>query len=263
MNPHDAMLEDVAAYAVGALAPNDAAGVRRHLETCVECREEYRGLRPVVDALAYSAEACDDPAAGAVVVSPRLKQRVMREVRRDAGPALPSNVGEMRAVRPVVWPAYAVAAACLAIALVSTIFNITLSEESHAAHQQIAQLTKHEEYLNREAATVRQAAVALAAADSQHFPVENGEVVRHGNRLFIAMSSMNVPPRGKVYQAWTLKSGDARMSPSVTFVPDAAGVAVVPLPVPASNIVAVAVSVEPDGGSKQPTSKPAFVVKLI
>jgi anti-sigma-K factor RskA len=52
------------------------------------------------------------------------------------------------------------------------------------------------------------------------------------------------------------------MSPSVTFVPNSSGVAVVPVPTPAASVVAVAVSVEPDGGSKQPTSKPTFVLKL-
>jgi anti-sigma-K factor RskA len=36
----------------------------------------------------------------------------------------------------------------------------------------------------------------------------------------------------------------------------------VPVPVDASTIAAVAVSIEPDGGSKQPTSTPTFVLKL-
>jgi anti-sigma-K factor RskA len=76
------------------------------------------------------------------------------------------------------------------------------------------------------------------------------------------MDALPPPPRGKVYQAWTLRAGATRMSPSVTFVPNRSGVAVVPVPVDASGIAAVAVSVEPDGGSKQPTSTPTFVLKL-
>jgi anti-sigma-K factor RskA len=45
-------------------------------------------------------------------------------------------------------------------------------------------------------------------------------------------------------------------------VPNRNGVAFVPVPVNASSIAAIAISVEPDGGSKQPTSKPTFVLKL-
>jgi anti-sigma-K factor RskA len=66
-------------------------------------------------------------------------------------------------------------------------------------------------------------------------------------------------PPGKVYQAWTLPAGSKKMAPSVTFTPKG-GRILLRLPVNASRIAAVAVSVEPAGGSPQPTSKPVFVV---
>src|SRR5581483_3721932 len=119
MSAHEAMLDDVAVYALGALPPDQARAVRAHLAACKECSAEYRRLKPAVDAIAYSAEACTDPVNGAVVRSPRLKARIMNQVRGSAA-ARATNVGEMRAVRPIVWPAYAVAAACLAIALVTS-----------------------------------------------------------------------------------------------------------------------------------------------
>jgi anti-sigma-K factor RskA len=52
------------------------------------------------------------------------------------------------------------------------------------------------------------------------------------------------------------------MTPSITFVPNKTGLAVIALPDSATNLVAVAVSVEPDGGSAQPTTKPLFVRTL-
>jgi hypothetical protein len=36
----------------------------------------------------------------------------------------------------------------------------------------------------------------------------------------------------------------------------------VPIPEDAGNLAAVAVSVEPEGGSRQPTTKPAFIQPL-
>jgi anti-sigma-K factor RskA len=76
------------------------------------------------------------------------------------------------------------------------------------------------------------------------------------------MDGMPMPPKGHVYQAWTQHVGAQKMAPSITFMPDRSGVALVSLPMNASAIAAVAVSVEPEGGSKAPTTKPEFVVKL-
>lgn len=262
MNAHDAMLDDVAVYALGALPRDQARAVREHLATCPECTAEYRRVKPAVDAVAYSAEACPDAISGAVVPSPRLKARIMDHVRGSAAARRISNVGEMRAVRPIVWPAYAVAAACLAVALVTTAFNISLNEAENSSKSQIAQLDTQAKMLHRKIAVQNTELADLTSTDSQHYAVADGEVVRHGNRLYIAMDSMGMPPRGKIYQAWILRKGDKAMTPSVTFMPDHSGVAVVHVPAQASQVVAVAVSMEPEGGSKQPTSKPAFVVKL-
>jgi anti-sigma-K factor RskA len=102
----------------------------------------------------------------------------------------------------------------------------------------------------------------LTSTDSQHYAVNGGDVVRHGNRLYIAMEAMGMPPHGKVYQAWLMHNGAKQMTPSVTFMPDRNGIAVIHIPAQASQIAMVAVSMEPEGGSKQPTSKPTFVVKL-
>jgi anti-sigma-K factor RskA len=52
------------------------------------------------------------------------------------------------------------------------------------------------------------------------------------------------------------------MAPSVTFTPNSDGVAIVALPVDATRVGTVAVSVEPDGGSKAPTTTPTFVRPL-
>jgi hypothetical protein len=264
MTPHEAMLDDVAVYALGSLGEDEARDVREHLETCAQCREEYDLLRPAVQSVAYAAEACPDQEHGAVVASPLLKTRIMQQVRRDAAQQPPrSNVAEMRAVRPIVWPAYTVAAACLVFALVTGILNISQSDQTRQARTELAQLDAQSHRLLLELARQRTALADLVSPESQRYAVDHGKVVRHQKRLYLAMDALPPPPKGKVYQAWTERSGATRMSPSVTFVPNRSGVAVVPIPVDASTIAAVAVSIEPDGGSKQPTSTPTFVLKLI
>lgn len=237
MTSHDEMLDNVAAYALGLLPASEAAAVANHLRTCESCRAEYDFLRPAVTAVAYSAEACNDSSTGAAVASPLLKARVMKRVRAEAS----------RRASPA-WPAYAVAAACLAIAILTGLIDISLNDQ-----------------LKRDRAqTVAQAQTIadLTAPDSQRRRFAGGEVVTHGDRLYIAMHDLPAVPAGHVYQAWTIAKGANGVAPSITFEPAAGGATVVRLPEAATTIAAVAVSVEPEGGSKQPTTKPIALVRI-
>ncbi|HEY8312909.1 MAG TPA: anti-sigma factor [Candidatus Baltobacteraceae bacterium] len=258
MNVHEELLDDVAVYALGALAAPQAQRVRQHLVDCAECRAEYRALRPVADLVGLTAESAAQP-------SRMLKARIMKQIRTDAVPnngASAPSAATVRAVRPIVWPAYAVAAACFAIALVTSIFNISLNESLKQSQNELVATSARSSSLARGVQVQKQTIADLLSTSSKRYGVAGGEVVKHGERLYIAMRQLPPPPKGKVYQAWTLMAGTKTMSPSVTFVPNNAGVALIPLPENGAHVTAVALSVEPEGGSKQPTSTPTFVVKL-
>ena len=53
-----------------------------------------------------------------------------------------------------------------------------------------------------------------------------------------------------------------RFAPSPTFLPDARGVALIVLPADARTTAEVSVTLEPDGGSREPTEKPLMDVSL-
>jgi anti-sigma-K factor RskA len=233
MRPHDEMLDSVAAYALGTLTANEAQTVAEHLRTCEECREEYRLLRPAVTAVACAAEASADKRSGGVAPSPLLKARVMKQVRGEAA----------RRPRPRGWAVAALLAACLALALLDY------------------SLIRQVSYDRTQAAAQRQTIADLAAGDSQRYRFSGGAVVTRGDRLYIVLQNLPTPPTGKIYQAWTLAKGEKKVAPSVTFAP-AGGTTIVRLPEAATAVAAVAVSVEPDGGSKAPTSKPIAVVNI-
>ncbi|HEX8807028.1 MAG TPA: anti-sigma factor, partial [Candidatus Aquilonibacter sp.] len=67
---------------------------------------------------------------------------------------------------------------------------------------------------------------------------------------------------GKVYQMWTLAKGATKVAPSVTFVPDRTGNALVAVPADPATTAETAISVEPTGGSKQPTTKPIAIIPI-
>jgi anti-sigma-K factor RskA len=87
---HERWSEDLAAYMLGALEPTEVAGLERHAEGCERCRVEIRRLTPAVDALPESAARLEPP--------PQLRERLMAEVRADAGKA-----GAEDAERVGVW----------------------------------------------------------------------------------------------------------------------------------------------------------------
>lgn len=258
--PHESMLDDVAVYALGALPPADARRVADHIASCEACAAEYRALAPAAASVGMAAAACESAEQGAVTVSPLLKSRIMRQVRRETDS--PQSRPRTR-VRTIVWPAYLVAAACFVFALYSSLMNLSLMQQLKSAQTQLAQAERHSAAMAENLATERQTVADLTSNQAERFNVADGQIVRVNHHLYLTMHDMPAPQRGKVYQAWTLPKGSKTMAPSVTFVPDARGAAVIALPENADKTAAVAVSVEPQGGSKQPTSKPLVVQSLV
>lgn len=71
---HEVFEEELAAYALGALPPEEAAAVVAHLTGCPVCRETVARYRETATALAYAVPLRPPP--------PRLKARLMARVRR-------------------------------------------------------------------------------------------------------------------------------------------------------------------------------------
>jgi hypothetical protein len=151
------------------------------------------------------------------------------------------------------------AAAAIVFALISVIQNFGLRSDLHEAQTRVAALQASADADRRDVERDRRMLTDLTAADAKRYAVPYGSVVTRGASLYLALASLPPLPRGKVYQAWTLARGASTMAPSVTFSPNQNGTTLVPIPVDASQTTAVAVSVEPEGGSRQPTTKPAFV----
>ena len=109
-----ARAEDAAAYALGALEPNEADAFRRHLTECAACRDEVAAYEQITGAL---------PEAGGSDEVPRaLRRRVMREVRANpkAAPEHHSRRVRQPTRFPLAWAgglAAVVVAGIVAVAL--------------------------------------------------------------------------------------------------------------------------------------------------
>jgi anti-sigma-K factor RskA len=250
VNGHDEMRDNVAAYALGVLPAAEVSAVETHLQTCDECRAEYAAFAPAVTAIGYSAEVTAEQVPG-----PLLKARIMRAVR-----------AESRRRSVVAWPAYLAAAACICIAAGFAVQNGRLQHELAAAQTQSAAQS------SARVATVSQERIArareqrmladLTAADARRYPFAHGMIVTRGTHVYMAMHAGAQLPPGRVYQAWTMAKGAKTVKPSITFSVASRSMTMIEIPAVAQSLAMVAVSVEPAGGSAQPTTKPVAVIKL-
>lgn len=102
----------------------------------------------------------------------------------------------------------------------------------------------------------------LQLAGAHEYHVADGDIFKTPQRVYLVMRALPALPANRVYQAWTLAPGAKSVAPSITFVPDAQGFVVVSLPESATSVSAIAISVEPAGGSRAPTTKPLFIQPL-
>jgi hypothetical protein len=246
MSVHSDVLDSIALLALGVLPENEARDVAEHMRDCAECRAEYAALRVAADTVGYAAELTEAEFGGADCA--RLKMRVMDAVRATNSPkVVPLPVRDVRLRERSSWLAYGAAAAALIVAVVSSANYAVLRKQ-----------------VDSDAAAVARANVlaSLVGPGAKHFALADGEVVTSDGHVYLAIRGLPAPAPGKVYQAWTQRSGSKTMAPSITFSPDPSGLTVIELPQSAAGLAAVAVSVEPAGGSQAPTSTPTFVRPL-
>jgi hypothetical protein len=241
-NEHDRRLEEVAAYAIGALDPARVGEVERHLATCKRCQDELRWLSPAVQALPEAVERQVPP--------PELKQRLMAEVRADAAADARRARGDERRERAesrsgigewlrglnlggLTWKPLTGLAVVILIIAGGIGYAVGNGGGSGGAHT----------------TEIEPGANGIAA-----------KVVTEGGRGEIHLANVEELPKGKVLEAWVEREGTVEAVPAL-FAPDHAGRASTTIE-SMKDVSAVMVTQEPEGGTKEPTTKPIVVVPI-
>jgi len=250
------MLENVALYALGVLPRAEIPLVAAFIAGDDAARREYEDLRAAADSIAHVAAEPVDSTRSA-----RMKERLLARVREDAaaGTVARRRIGSAPGL---VWGMGLAAAASVVFGIVSVIQDVGLRSDLAATQRRTATLQTQLAQTERVGANDRRALTDVVAPDAKRYDVAAGSVIVRAGHVYFAFSKLAALPRGRVYQAWTIPKGSKTPAPSLTFTPNPDGVAVVALPADAGKLAAVAVSVEPDGGSKAPTTKPTFVRPL-
>jgi anti-sigma-K factor RskA len=266
-------------YAVGALSDEETQQFETHLETCPDCREEVAEMREI--AVQLSEGVATDP-------PPTLRASVLQQIAQTAqdsaatGPALVAATDEQDRGRHLAEGASSadgagtnvvpmqrtaqggnrlvglLAAAAVVVAVAMGGWAVQSRIDANQASEQSKQAALSAQVLTQ-VLTAKDAKTASASFSAGG----NGTVVvsRSQKRAVLVAADLPALPSGKVYEAWTFSSSPTPR-PAGTFTAASAPAVVVTLPPVAVGASQIAVTVEPSGGSQQPTSKPVFAVKL-
>ncbi|HYO38315.1 MAG TPA: anti-sigma factor [Nocardioidaceae bacterium] len=218
------------AYAINALSPEEADEFSTHLEECTACRDEVRELQDAAARMGAS-EAVAPPTA--------LRARVLTAA--DRLPQLPPHVTPIRRARSRRWTTRVVGAVAAAVIAVTGI-GVAVNQLRDPAEpsQSVAGVFDAPDAASRTMTTANggKLRVAMSATYGQ-----------------MAVATQGLPElRGRTYQMWAIRNG--RPS-SVGLVEDLSKGKVMPIPAPGTT---VAITIEPAGGSTQPTTQPIIAM---
>ncbi len=220
------------AFVLDALSTEEAEQFRRHLQSCAVCREEVRELREAAARMG---------AVEAVAPPPQLKTRVLAAA--DRTPQKPPRLGSSGTTAgPRRWAPRLLAAAAAVVVLAGGAIglNAVLSDDEGGGPGG----------LQAAVVEVFEAGDAhVAEVETTHGPLR---VATSPNENEMAVDTSDLVPLDQehVYQLWAIQDGGPV---SVGVLEDPKGGAAMEMPATGTQ---VAITVEPAGGSEQPTSDP-------
>ena len=230
---HARIAEDVPAWVLGALEPEEAERVERHLEGCPVCRADAERLRRSVDLLPRALEP--------VSPRPEVRAELMRLVRESAPPrpaGRPAAAPRRRLPRLLRPPALAAASAVLAVGVAAG-------------------------FLAGRLAAPDPPRVVAAQVDASRLPGASASLVvpgETGSVPVLRLQGLELPGADRVYQVWLQRGGE--LVPSSVFTPRTDGTGAAAIPESLAGVDAVLVTRERPGGARTPSEEPLLRVPV-
>ena len=216
-HPDDQLL----AYALGELSTEESASIEAHLDTCSECRAELHRLRAALVAVVETLPPAVPPSGGWEAIAARIAE----------SPAPPLVVRDRP---PARWQTFALVAS-VALLLLTGAWGISQQRELRALRNLRAEALTVNRWLARED-------VEIGYLEPTSSPIGSVLFLADGRALLVLADA---PAERQNYQAWGLREGQAvslGVSGSRTIEVDSSG------------FDAIGISLEPAGGSEQPTN---------
>jgi len=245
--------------AAGAATPEEEHALQAHLaEGCSACTAAHHELREAVGRLAVALTPILPPPS----VRARLLDAIQRE--REVAPGSPAarlSVQRRYAAR-LVWPWAAGWALALALGIIM-IFDLRETQRYASELEGVRHVLEEKEFKLAEAeealrlVQARQTQLARLAGLSPS-PTAFGKVFWNSQANTGILIAFDLPPltTGKVYQLWAIQGTTPVDAGILSTDPQGTGaLKIKPLPDPRKSVQLFAITVEPTGGSLQPTGE--------
>ena len=234
------------AYALDALTGLELDRFEQHLHRCPPCENEVRGFRETAARLALAVAASPPPGLREQVLTAASVTRQLPPEAREAAPA------RLRTARGPWLPRLAVAVAAAAVAAAVALGVVQSStqrqlDQARAENRSVAAVLAAPDARLAVRRTTAGGVVTVVASQSRH-------------ALIISTAGLPALRGGRVYELWFVSGQNARRA-GLLPAPAAGRTA----PLLASGLAAgdaVALTVEPAGGTSHPTTKPIVVMPL-
>jgi anti-sigma-K factor RskA len=248
--------EDLALYAMQALAAEEQQAAQAHLDVCAYCRATLLEAMTDVAAVGMSAEQQALPAGA--------RQRLMARIANIPQATTPRTV----AAEPVReergtgfglgWLGWAAAMAMLAVAAYLGYSNHRLQQQLSEDRGQMARLAgaaDRAEELTEALTSPAAKQVTLTETKRPAQPVGHATYLPAKGALIFVASNLRPVPDNKTYELWLIPANGKAPMPAGLFRPDASGSASVVLPTLPQGVEAKAfgVTIEDAQGSATPT----------
>jgi anti-sigma-K factor RskA len=272
--------ETAALYALGALSQRETWTFEAHIrEGCSACEQELEQFSQVVEVLGSAAPQVSPPPYLRDLLAARIEREAVETPTPSSVIPFPEQAGAPQ-LRPTprrsylggVWLPWAVAAALLiAFAYTFTVWRtdrrslqaaIDHEKEGASAIEENARLKERLGEADAASTELDQIDSVLSSPQCRLIPLYGQEAAPNssariywdtqGNR-WVVTADLPPPPEGKTYQLWFVTSA-AKISAGL-IKPDKKGhaFAVIQFPPNITQLAAAAITLEPEGGSAQPT----------
>ena len=239
-NQTDPFTENIPAYVLGALSRAEASTLKAHLETCPICQAELALYQQIGDGLSASVMPLQTP--------PSVVQRKLLE-RLDG----------KKTDRPIFkWGFQQFAFATITLVLIAT--NLIAFRQIQDLRQQQVQLASQVEK--------NHTILGMLTASTEVHPISgnglSGNLLldREKNLSYLLVWNLPVPPEDRVYQIWLVSPQGDRVDAG-SFRPEVER-PFTSAPLQSSRnfteFIGVEVTIEPYGGSDNPTGEQIFKV---
>jgi anti-sigma-K factor RskA len=238
-------------YVLGALPEEERLEFEQYLAAHPDLQSEIEELGTLAGLLALSVSEQEPP--------PELRRRIMDAVEAEAvrpAEVTPPHAGRQSWIAGL-WDAVGLRELALAAAAVLVVglfaWGMLLQGEVRELQGRVQSLQSQPQVRSQDPQMI-----ALGGTGAEQ-EARAELITLKGDRAVLVAENMPPAPEGKTYQIWVIKGDTPK--PSGLFEPRGDSVAAV-----VENSVeradAVAVTIEPEGGSKEPTTDPMLVGKV-